>query len=314
MQKKVSVFAFLIVLSLCLFCVGCASEPKVDTSNDQAFVKSMAETYKALPEAERADFGKYFMAAIAGEVTTFGPKSIKEDEYGQLYSMIKLRGGQDAEKYLAAINDMTAKQIQDKGKGIWKSHFELQLVELNTKIAELDEYIKNNENAESERQKVTVESSPVTITEGVDAIGRPWGAIKTFSTDVTITNNSNEDVTGIRGDLIFADESGNEAGRCNLWELKMKELKPSYDYGSPSIVIAPGASWAGSLQYNFSYPKRDKFPYPTNTQYVASTTDVKIVLKGDGERQRRTTEQAALNIKKLKESVVSIQKERENLS
>ncbi len=165
MLKKVSFFALLAIFLMCLFCTGCSSEPKVDTSSDQTFVQSMAEIYKTLPETERDDFGKYFMATIAGEIKGINYKNIKEDEYGKLYSMIKSRGGENAEKYLAAINGMTAKQIQEKGKGIWKSHFEERLTGLKTRLAEMKDGTKETPTYRIEAVEKEIEELEAELTK-----------------------------------------------------------------------------------------------------------------------------------------------------
>lgn len=113
-------FYVAILLSI-LFCMGCFGEPKLDTSSEQAFVKSIAKIYENLPNTDKAVFGKYLTAAMFGEINSFNSRAekIKEGEYGELYLLINSVAGEKASQYFNAVNGLTATQIQEKGKAIW---------------------------------------------------------------------------------------------------------------------------------------------------------------------------------------------------
>ncbi len=235
MQKKVSFFAFLFVLFACLFSIGCASEPKVDTSNDQAFVNSITEIYKALPETERADFGKYFMATIAGEITTFGFKNIKEDEYGKLYSMVKLSGEEKAAKYLNAVNGMTATQIQEKGKGIWKSYWGKKLMQLNEQAAKLEASAQEFSKYAEEQAKVVVEIgeelelAPSTISRSEHMLG-------SVTVPISIHNGGTLRLIQFRSDtLIVKDEDGKIADTPSASFYNFTSENGSSDFCTPNF-------------------------------------------------------------------------------
>ncbi len=310
MQKKVSFFAFLFVLFACLFSIGCASEPKVDTSNDQAFVNSITEIYKALPETERADFGKYFMATIAGEITTFGFKNIKEDEYGKLYSMVKLSGEEKAAKYLNAVNGMTATQIQEKGKGIWKSYWGKKLMQLNEQAAKLEASAQEFSKYAEEQAKVVVEIgeelelAPSTISRSEHMLG-------SVTVPISIHNGGTLRLIQFRSDtLIVKDEDGKIADTpsASFYNFTSENGSKPFQKGFRSEGVAPGETIKGKIVMKISFIS-DTFLYPPAKRIAVTYKEGPLEPILEGHDQLYNNREAASRLEGVKKEVEEIEAE-----
>lgn len=261
--KKPSAVAAAIVLAA-LLAYGCG-EPKVDTSNDQAFAKSLAKIYRAGPEADQDEFRDCLYLAMEGKVSALSSflerKAPSHDEILEAYSLVKALGREKDPEPLRNINGLTRTAIINKGRAILKAGLEERQAYLDEELAKQEKIIAECVALAEDMAKVGIELSG--RVEAVEA-KRPEDAGKAgaFEIAAVIKNESSRHLRNIKfGGLTVTDESGNTAGgTISFYDFETETGEKLFQNGIKSLGVKPGESVQGKLYAPIT--PSSLFPYP----------------------------------------------------
>ena len=249
-----------------LLCIGCG-EPKVDTSSDQAFAKSLDKVYKTVPEAEQEAFRDFLFLTMEGKVSAlssvFGGKR-KAPSYEEIlktYSLVKAMGREGDPEPLRNIKGLTRIGIMNKGRAILKDYLEERQAALSEEIAKLEKITAECVALAEDMAKVEIELSGQV--EAVPAKGpEDAGKVGAFAIAVEIKNGSPRHLRNIKfGGLTVSDESGNTAGgTITFHDFETEKGEKLFQNGYNSLGVQPGEAVKGKLIATIN--PSSVFPYP----------------------------------------------------
>jgi len=254
------------VVLAALLGVGCG-EPKIDTSSDQAFAKSLGKIYQSVPEAEQEDFRDYLYLTMEGKVSSLssfdgGKRKVPSyEEIVKVYAMVKAVGQAKDLELLRNINGLTKTGIIGKGQAILKADLEERQASLSEEIAEQEKIIAECVALAEERARVSIElSDQVTVVEAK----RPADAGKAGSFEIAavIENGSSRHLRNIKfGGLTVSDEKDNTAGgTISFYDFETENGEKLFQDGHKSLGVKPGETVRGRLVARIT--PSSLFPYP----------------------------------------------------
>jgi len=246
--------------------VGCG-DPKIDTSSDQAFAKSLGKIYKSVPEAEQEAFRDYLYLTMEGKVSSLSSldgetrKVPSYEEILKVYSTVKALGREKDLELLRNINGLTRTGIVDNGRAILKADLEERQARLGEEIAKQEKVIAECVALAEDRAKVVIE-----LSDKVEAVQakRPEDAGKAgaFEIAVVIENGSSRHLRNIKsGGLTIADAKGNTAGgTLSFYDFETETGEKLFQEGHKSLGVKPGETVRGKLVARIT--PSSLFPYP----------------------------------------------------
>ena len=318
MTKHVSLAVMSLLFAMAM-CIGCG-EQQIDTSSDKAYVESLKIVYESVPEEGRKEFRKN-LHRVLSEKARFGGGTLSESDMYIIYNIAVGLGNDKEREAVLALNGLTASEITQRGEAIGaekdkrdqerrKKQLEADIAKLNESIDFLEKVVVSNKKFTEAVGQVEVTATGVEALEAKREAGSTQnsGRVGYFVALVTIKNNSSEVVQSVGGKITIADEAGEKIETKYLSTIEAADGYTISNKIDKHLNIAPGAEWRGKVFFKM-YRIDKKHPYPLTQKYIATLSDVKVVLIGDTNEGSMSTEEIVENLAHGKDTLMKMEKE-----
>lgn len=300
---------YVILIFTVILCVGCG-DAKVDTTSDKAYSESIKKIYDSVPDNEKEAFRKNF-SAVLSSIPKFGTVNMNEKDLFALYDFVKLLGGDEGVKMLQPINGLTARQINEKGRGIRKEKLAGRLASLQKSLPELEQEIARDQAHLEDLKKITVSVKEVEPFQYVDTITKkPVARVGGLKAVFVVKNGSSVPLRDIKGDVEFKSP---DPAKSYGW----KQLSNSWraDGGkiegvlNRNLKLAPGAELELVLEETLDIISRRETTYPTDKKFEIVINNFEPVLESSGDRPQYAIDSRATELTSLQNQIKSIEQE-----